>query len=172
MKMNDHPDEQEQDLPPSKSEVKRQMLQLQELGKQLLSLNKKQLETVPLTEELQDALVEYQRIKSHEARRRQLQRIGKLMRSADHEAIAEAVALFDASSEAYALHFQQLEHWRERLIEDEKALAEFIASWPECEVQKLRQLIRNARKEREEGKPPAQTKKLFRYLREVCERKE
>jgi len=170
MKKNDPYEEQEQDLPPSKSEIKRQMLQLQELGKQLLDLNKKQLQTVPLTEELQEALVEYQRIKSHEARRRQLQRIGKLMRSADHEAIAQAVALFDASSEAYAQHFQQIEHWRERLIEEDSALPEFIETWPACEVQKLRQLIRNARKERSEDKPPAQARKLFRYLREVCEK--
>jgi ribosome-associated protein len=91
------------------------------------------------------------------------------MRSADHEAIAQAVALFDASSEAYAQHFQQLEHWRERLIEEDTALPEFIEKWPGCEVQKLRQLIRNARKERSEDKPPAQSRKLFRYLRDICE---
>ncbi|SFC03783.1 ribosome-associated protein [Marinospirillum celere] len=169
MKKNDDLQASEQELPPSKSEIKRQMLQLQELGKKLLELNKKQLQSVPLNEELLQALQEHQRIKSHEARRRQLQRIGKLMRSADHQAIQAAVDLFDASSEAYAQHFQQLELWRERLIQDESAVAEFIERWPACDIQKLRQLIRNARKERDAEKPPAQARKLFRYLREVCE---
>ncbi|WP_114418514.1 ribosome biogenesis factor YjgA [Marinospirillum perlucidum] len=168
--MNNHHQEDDfQEVPPSKSELKRQMLELQALGKKLLDLNNKQLQSVPLTEELADALKEYHRIKSHEARRRQLQRIGKLMRSADHEAINQAVALFDASSEAYAQHFQQLELWRERLINEEAALAEFIEQWPGCDVQKLRQLIRNTRKERQAEKPPAQARKLFRYLREICE---
>ncbi len=159
----------DQEAGPSKSELKRQMLELQELGKKILALNNKQRASLPLTEELQAALVEHDRIKSHEARRRQLQRIGKLMRSADAPAIQQAVDLFDASSDAYAQHFQQLEHWRERLLDEEAALAEFINAYPECEVQKLRQLIRNARKERDQNKPPASSRKLFRYLRELAE---
>lgn len=176
MKKNDPtavPDQdQDQEQPLSKSEIKRQMLQLQDLGKKLLELNKKQLQSVPLSEDLQLALNEYHRIKSHEARRRQLQRIGKLMRATDHQAIQQAVDLFDASSEAYAQHFQQLEHWRERLLQEDDALSAFIEQWPECDIQKLRQLVRNARKERDAEKPPAQARKLFRYLREVCENSE
>lgn len=155
--------------PQSKSEIKRQMQGLQELGKKLLTLNKNQLQSLPLSEEMHEALKEYQRIKSHEARRRQLQRIGKLIRSTDTEALTRAIDLFDASSEAYAQHFQQLENWRERLLEEDAALAEFVRCWPACEIQKLRQLVRNARKEKEANKPPAQARKLFRYLREVCE---
>ncbi|WP_416885003.1 ribosome biogenesis factor YjgA [Marinospirillum sp.] len=159
-----------EDLGPSKSELKRQALALQELGKKLLDLNKDQLKQLPLDENLRDSLREYHRIKSHEARRRLLQRIGKLLRSAEHEQIQLGVDRFDASSDAYAQHFQQLEHWRERLIVDDSALQEFVALWPECEVQLLRQLIRNARKEREEEKPPAQARKLFRFLRDLAEK--
>ena len=83
--MYDYDAEDEQDLGPSKSELKRQMLALQELGKKLLDLTTTQIKTLKLDEELLDALAEYKRIKSHEARRRQLQRIGKLMRSRDSE---------------------------------------------------------------------------------------
>ena len=170
MKTNNTQEKREQeDFAPSKSELKRQMLQLQELGKKLLTLNSKQLQSLPLTEELAAALTEYHRIKSHEARRRQLQRIGKLIRSLDHESLARGVDLFDASSEAHAQHFQQLELWRERLINEDAAVAEFIQQWPGCDQQKLRQLIRNARKELSAGKPPAQARKLFRFLREICD---
>ena len=166
MTRQDNFQEEETELP-SKSELKRRMQELQELGQKLLTLNPGQRASLPLTEELQEALVEHGRIKSHEARRRQLQRIGKLMRSADVAAIQKGVELFDASSDAHAQHFQQLELWRERLLNEEAALAEFIDLHPECEAQKLRQLIRNARKEREQDKPPAQARKLFRYLREL-----
>ncbi|MFK7160986.1 ribosome biogenesis factor YjgA [Marinospirillum sp. MEB164] len=159
-----------EDSGPSKSELKRQALALQDLGKKLLDLNKEQLKQLPLDDLLLETLREYHRISSHEARRRLLQRIGKLLRSADHERIQLGVDRFDASSDAYAQHFQQLEHWRERLITEDSALQEFVALWPECEVQLLRQLIRNARKERAEGKPPAQARKIFRLLRDLAEK--
>lgn len=169
--MYDYDAEDEQDLPPSKSELKRQMLALQELGKKLLDLTATQLKTLSLDEELLDALAEHKRIKSHEARRRQLQRIGKLMRSRDSESIQAAMDIYDSSSSAHAQHFQNLEYWRDKLIAEDTALAEFVELWPDCEVQLLRQLIRNTRKEAEADKPPASSRKLFRYLRQLADPK-
>ena len=161
--------QEEQDNLPSKSELKRQMLALQEIGKKLLEMTPAQIKTLQLDDELLEALAEYKRIKSHEARRRHLQRIGKLMRNRDHAAIQAGMERYDSSSEAHARHFNQLEHWRERLIEDDAALAEFMAAWPACEAQKIRQLIRNTRQERAAEKPPNNARKLFRYLRDICE---
>ncbi|SFX01951.1 ribosome biogenesis factor YjgA [Marinospirillum alkaliphilum] len=164
-----HNESHEQDELPSKSELKRQMQALQEVGKKLLELNKNQLKTLQLDEELLEALAEYKRISSHEARRRQLQRIGKLMRSRDHEAIQAAMDIYDAGSETHARHFQQLELWRERLLAEDNALVDFMNEWPACEAQKIRQLIRNARQEQAAGKPPTNSRKLFRYLRDLCD---
>lgn len=169
--MYDYDAEDEQDLGPSKSELKRQMLALQELGKKLLDLTATQLSTLNLDEELLDALAEHKRIKSHEARRRKLKRIGKLLRHSDSATIQSAVDFYDSSSATHAQHFQNLEYWRDRLIAEDAALAEFIELWPECEVQLLRQLIRNTRKEAAAEKPPASSKKLFRYLRQLADPK-
>ena len=160
---------QEDNQPPSKSALKRQMLALQDMGKQLLQLNTKQLESLNLDTEMHAALDEYQRIKSHEAKRRHLQRIGKLLRQRDHDSIKSALEIFDSSSAAHNRHFQQLEYWRDRLIAEDNALEEFINLWPNCEIQLLRQLIRNARQELAAAKPPANSRKLFRYLRELAE---
>ncbi len=169
--MYDYDAEEEQDFGPSKSELKRQMLALQEIGKKLLELTATQLKTLNLDEALLDALAEYKRIKSHEARRRQLQRIGKLMRSRDSDSIKAAMDIYDSSSAAHNQHFQNLEYWRDRLIAEDAALAEFIELWPECEVQLVRQLIRNTRKEAAADKPPASSRKLFRYLRKLADPK-
>ncbi len=169
--MYDYDAEDEQDLGPSKSELKRQMLALQEVGKKLLDLTATQLKTLALDEELLEALAEYKRIKSHEARRRQLQRIGKLMRSRDSEKIQAAMDIYDSSSSVHAQHFQNLEYWRDRLIAEDAALAEFVELWPSCEVQLLRQMIRNTRQEAATEKPPATSRKLFRYLRKLAEPK-
>ncbi|GLR63187.1 UPF0307 protein [Marinospirillum insulare] len=167
--MYDYDAKDEQDLPPSKSELKRQMQALQELGKKLLDLTATQLTTLNLDEELLDALEEHKRIKSHEAKRRHLQRIGKLMRSRDSQKIQAAMDIYDSSSSAHAQHFQNLEYWRDRLIAEDSALAEFVELWPECEVQLVRQLIRNTRKEAAADKPPASSRKLFRYMRKLAD---
>lgn len=169
--MYDYDAEEEQDFGPSKSELKRQMLALQEVGKSLLELTATQIKTLKLDEELLDALAEYKRIKSHEARRRQLQRIGKLMRSRDSDSIKAAMGIYDSSSAVHNQHFQNLEYWRDRLIADDAAVAEFFELWPDCEIQLLRQMIRNTRQEAAAEKPPASSKKLFRYLRQLAEPK-
>jgi ribosome-associated protein len=77
---------------PSKSQVKRDMAELQALGEQLTRLPDSQLATIALEDDLREALAELKRIKSHEARRRQVQLIGKLMRGADADAIRAALA--------------------------------------------------------------------------------
>lgn len=153
----------------SKTEMKREMDRLQELGKRLTELNPNQWQTLTIKEVLLDALVESKRLKNHEAKRRHLQYIGKLMRDEDEELIQHQVDLLDPSSEAYGRRVGQMEKWRERLAKDASAMNAFIEEYPQVDRQHLRNLVRNAAKEvnAEPPKPGAGYKKLFQFIKET-----
>ncbi|UTW14009.1 ribosome biogenesis factor YjgA [Marinobacterium rhizophilum] len=154
----------------SKSQVKREMNALQDLGKKLVALNKDQLAKVPLDETLREAIDECRRLKKGEAIRRQLQYIGRLMRLADSDAISQTLDSFEAGKQAHDAHFHRLERWRDRLINGTPSdLTDYVAAFPGADVQHLRQLVRNAQKEAQQQKPPASARKLFKYLRELAE---
>ncbi len=158
------------DAPPSKSELKRQMQELQRVGEQLLALSDGDLARIPLPEELAEALATAKRIKSREGLRRQMQYIGKVMRRIDAEPILEALAERERGQQELARRFHELENWRDRLIaEGQGAVNELKAEFPAADRQKLRQLVRNAQKEKQANQPPASSRKLFRYLRELLQ---
>ena len=157
------------DNAPSKTQVKRAMLELQELGDALLELPATQLSAFSLPDALARAIAEAKRISSNGAKRRQRQYIGRLMRDIDAEPIrARLAALKGHSREANAKQ-RQLERWRERLIEDDTALTDFASVHPGADLQALRTLIRNARKELTEGRPPRAQRELFRLVRDASE---
>ena len=167
---DDYPEFTEESGEPSKSELKRQMQALQDLGKQLTSLPPKELEKFPLEESLLEALQDYQRFKQREAKRRQLQYIGKLMRQADIESIEQALALRQADSDAAKQRLHKLEYWREQLLLGSNDVIELaLAEFPGLDRQHIRQLQRQARKEEELVKPPAARRKLFKYLKELAD---
>lgn len=153
----------------SKTQVKREMEALQDLGKKLLMLSKSQQEKVPMSDTLREALIEATRIKQREATRRHLQYIGKVMRSEDHEAIAARIALFDSTSAAHNKLFHQLELTRDKLCgpESSNTVHEYLTEHPDIDIQHFRQLVRLAKKEAEQDQKTTQRKKLFRLLREV-----
>jgi len=155
-------------LPPvSKTKRKQQMHELQALGVALVELPETQLHEIEIPQALREAVLEAKRIKSHEAKRRQLQYIGRLMRELDPAAIrARLDAIEGSSAEATARH-RRLEALRERLINDDAALTDFIAAHPGADLQTLRTLIRNTRKEQKEGKPPRAYRELFRLLKSL-----
>jgi len=155
---------------PSKSQRKRDMLALQDLGAELLTLSDAQLETVPLPENLREAVLEARRIRDFEGRRRQLQYVGKLMRVTDPLPIRERIDAFKATSHAETARLHEIERWRERLIEDERAMADLVVAHPGADTQNLRALARNARREREEKRPPRSYRALFQALRSLFER--
>jgi len=151
----------------SKTRRKRDMHALQSLGASLVELSAAHLERMTLPEALAQAVQEARRIASHEARRRQVQYIGKLMRGLDAEPIrAQLAAVLGGSAEERARH-QRLEHWRARLLEDDGALTEFVHAHPTGDVQQLRALIRGARREQADGRPPRAFREMFRVLREA-----
>jgi ribosome-associated protein len=153
------------DEPVSKTRRKREMLELQSLGAALVELPESQLGEMRLESELLQAVLDARRIKSHEAKRRQLQYIGRLMREVDPEPIRERLAAAEGSSAQAAAAHRRLEAWRERLLADDAALTSFASEHPRADLQEIRALIRNARKEQKEGKPPRAYRELFRALK-------
>lgn len=154
----------------SKSQLKREATALQKLGETLVELSAADLTKVPLPESLLDAVMKARQIKARGGLKRQLQYIGKLMRTIDAAPIYQAVDRLQGRDQAAAAHFQRLERLRDSLIEEgDKTLGEVLEQYPDADRQHLRQLIRNAIKERESGKSAGAGKALFRYLRELAE---
>jgi ribosome-associated protein len=149
----------------SKTKRKREMHELQALGVALVALPESRLQEMSLETRLHEAVLAAKRITSHEARRRQMQYIGRLMRDADAEPIRARLAAVEGHSAQAAAHHRRLEAWRERLMQDDEALTEFVAAHPGADLQELRALLRNARKEAKEGKPPRAYRELFRFLK-------
>ena len=144
------------------------MHELQALGSALVALPESRLAAMQIGDELRVAVLEAKRIKSHEAKRRQLQYIGRLMRELDPEPIRAQLAAIDGGSAQAAAAHRRLEAWRERLLADDEALTSFAAEHPAADLQKMRSLIRNTRKEQKEGKPPRAHRELFRFIKECC----
>ena len=150
----------------SKTEMKKDMLDLQKLGEKLAQMPLNKVKNVPMSDTLMAAMEEMQRIKKNEAKRRHMQYIGKIMRSEDVDAIRHALDLMDTSSEVYIRIQKQCEQWRDRLVQDNKAMNEYIELHPQVDRQQLRTLVRNAQKEVEKDKPGTNFKKLFQLIKE------
>ncbi|MEO8417117.1 MAG: ribosome biogenesis factor YjgA [Methylophilaceae bacterium] len=155
--------------PISKTKRKAAMDALQDIGEKLIELPKEKLAKLDLPERLLDAVREAKRITAHGATRRQKQYIGSLMRDIDVAPIVDQLQRWEGKHSAENAHFHQLERWRERLIADEAALPEFMQQYPKFDIQQLRTLTRNARREAATNKPPKSSRELFKLLREISE---
>lgn len=160
---------------PSKSEMKRESARMQVLGEKLMALREFHWDKVPLSDALRAALEESLRITSHEGLRRHKQYIGKLMRNEDTEAINAYLTKLEDHRELNTRAFHELETLREQLIEGgNEAIGEVLGRFPQADSPKLRQLVRNAKKERTENsggdkQGTEHGRKLFRYLRDLEE---
>ena len=155
---------------PSKSQRRRDMEALQDLGEELIGLPATALRDMPLPDTLREAVMLARSITAHGGRRRQLQYIGKLMREVDAAPIRAALEQRGRQSRAATQQFHQLELLRDRLLQDgDSAVDEVCARHPRAERQRLRQLLRQARKEQELQQAPKSARQLFRYLRELEE---
>ncbi len=159
----------------SKTQRKREMAELQELGERLVALAPARLQMLPLPPRLLDAIHEAHRIKSHEATRRHMQYIGKLMRQIDADTIRQQLQIWDEGSREHSAHFQLIEKWRDALLDHDDALTELVRHYPEIDVTQLRQHIRQARRERlhnrelNEGQTPQRKhyRELFQWLKAI-----
>jgi len=159
---------------PSKSELKRQSNELQKLGEQLIDAPRDRVKRVEMPEDVKEAILVCQTITNHEGRRRQLQFVGKKMRTLDEEEVAviqRAIESWKGASKAETASLHALERRRDKLLADDNALTPLLEEHPELDVQQLRTLIRNARKEQAENKPPKAYREIFQILKDVSKKK-
>ncbi|TKC83935.1 ribosome-associated protein [Trinickia terrae] len=155
---------------PSKSQLKREMHALQELGLTLVELPKDALKRMPMPEDLADAVQEARRITDHEGKRRQIQYVGRVMRSLTDEetaALRQALDTYNGVNKAETAKLHWIERTRDALIADDEALTAFLRQHPAADAQEGRTLIRNARKEAQQGKPPRYFRELFQWIKTV-----
>lgn len=165
---DDNPGEDEELQEKSKSQRKREMTALQDLGKRLTLLSEARLADFPLDEDLRQALREYNHIRKNEAKRRQLQYIGKLMRNADHEGIEVCFEAIAAEGRRSVQQEHLAESWRDRLLQgNPDEITAFLDAYPATDRQEFRNLVRSALQEKKNKKPPTQARKLFRFVRET-----
>jgi ribosome-associated protein len=164
---DDKDSDNDPNAPPSKSSRKRDMTALQKLGAQLVELNEQQIASMQLPEALLEAVLEARRLTKHEAKRRQLQFIGRLMRDIDAAPIRDRLEEWRGQGREHTAQLHTLERWRDELIAGDPALERFLREHPGADSQKLRTLIRNARREQGAASPPKSYRELFRVLREM-----
>ncbi len=152
----------------SKTSLKKEMHKLQELAVHLTTLNADQLARVPLSPDLAAAIDETKNIKKNEALRRHYQFLGRLMRSADSDAIAAAVADLKVQQDRLARLFHVMENWRDDLIRGEQnELERFFSEFPQADRQQLRQLVRAAKGAVGTQQAATHARKLFRFIRDI-----
>jgi ribosome-associated protein len=165
---HDHDDFDDEDLGPSKSQLKRDAHGLQDLGAELVELSAQQLAEIPLSEDVLATVRETRAITAHGARKRQLKYLGKLLRQEEEGPIREALERIQGRHALTVAHHHQCERWRDRLItEGDTALTALLEEFPQADRQQLRQLMRAAQAELAKDKPPKSSRELFRFLREL-----
>lgn len=174
--MNDiyEPDDEyfEEDIEqgPSKSQRKRELQKLLQLTEKALTLSDDKLAKTGINEKALNALREARKMKASGARNRQLKYISKLIRNEDVSIIESYLDEAEQSHINEKRFFHQLEQWRDRLIDEgDEALGAFLLEYPAADRQQLRTLVRAARKENQQGKTPAASRKIFKYIRELAE---
>ena len=155
----------------SKSQRKRDAHELLDLAKKLIAMPESRLKRMPMDDDLREEIEFARSIRAHGARKRQLMTVGKMLRKRDTEELIDAVNGIDQKNRQVNARFHHVETWRDRLVEGtDQELSELLEQSPDINVQTLRQLIRNAKKEAQLGKPPAASRKLFKLLREADQR--
>ena len=160
---------EEQDDFISKTRRKKEMRQLQDVGAALVKLSREQLARIDMPENLREAVAAGQGITKHEARRRQMQYIGKIMRNVDAAPIAGQLAALEAPSKKQTALFHVAEKWRDDLLADSHAMGRFEREFPHADLHRIRQLLEAARAERAEHRAPKHLRELFHAVNAVVQ---
>ena len=154
----------------SKTKRKHKCDNLLELGEKMITLNKEDLDDIHMDDELRRAIEEAQRIKSHGALKRQRHYIGKLIRNLDDETLEPQLNRVLHKRDSFSAEFKRMEKWRDNILENgDQGINAFLEQYPMADRHHLRQLVRNVNKEKENNKPPATYRQIFKYIREVAE---
>lgn len=157
------------DSRPSKTQLKQKSHELQDLGVAVSELSAERLAAIEMPDRLRDAIETFRKTRSHEGRRRQMQYVGKLMRSADEDALREAVAAATLGSAKETLALHETERWRAELMADDEALTRWLQAHPTTDTQQLRSLVRAARRDAvglaTEARQPKSFRELFLFIK-------
>ncbi len=157
------------DLEKSRTRMKKEATALQKIGEKLVLLSDDQLGRMSLPMRLLEAIQTVRSIKSHGARRRQMQYIGSLMRSVDAEPIEQALLAIEQGAYGQAEVFHRVEAWRDQLVDGgDEVFQEILDTFPDADRRRLGQLVRSARKEKGKNAPPKSARNLFRYLKSLA----
>lgn len=154
----------------SKTQRKQECDSMKELGEKLITLNKEELSHIHMDDELRRAIEEAQRMTSNGALKRQKQYIGKVLRSLNDETLDEQLNRVLHKHDIHSAQFKRMEKWRDSIIDDgDQGINAFLEQYPVADRHHLRQLVRNALKEKKNNKPPAAYRQIFKYIREVVD---
>lgn len=155
----------------SRTQLKREVQSLQKLGEKLVALTPEQLQQIPMEEELLEAVLLAKKLKKHEAKRRQLQYIGSLMRQVDPEPIQIAFSRVDQEHQVDIHVFRQTEKWRDQLLSGDNALIPTLTErFEDMDSEKILRLTESSRSEKAAGRQPKASRVLFRYLKPFAQR--
>lgn len=158
---------------PSKTSLKTQSHSLQVLGQALADLAPAKLAAIEMPDALREAILTWQRTRTHEGRRRQMQYVGKLMRTADEALLRESLAEATIGSARDTLRLHETERWRDALLASDEALTRWIVEHPGCDAQHLRSLVRAARRDVATATPlqrqPKSFRELFQFIQPLIE---
>ena len=154
---------------PSKTRLKQKSKDLQVLGEAVAALSAERLAALDMPDNLREAIAELRHTKSFEGRRRQMQLVGKLMHGADEASLREAVAAARLGSAKETLALHEAERWRAELIADDEALTRWMQLHPDTDGQRLRSLVRAARRDAAglaaDARQPRSQRELFQFIR-------
>ena len=145
------------------------MAELQDVGEALVALAPEQLKRLGLPEDLLQAVLECRKITKHEARRRQMQYIGKLMRHVDAAPIVEQLRAFSEPSRKQTAVFHVAERWRLDMLADDAAIDRFAREYPEADAKRLRAIAAAAREEKSAGRTPKHFRELFHAVNTILQ---
>jgi ribosome-associated protein len=153
----------------SKTRRKKQMHELQAVGARLVALSAEELARIDMPETLREAVEDARRFTRHEARRRQLQYIGRIMRDIDAGPIAEQLAAMKAPSRRQTALFHVAERWRQELLAGDEAMERFVKEFPEADPHRIRAMVDEAREEKRASRAPRRFRELFHVLSAIVQ---
>jgi len=153
----------------SKTRRKRQMTELQDIGAALVKLSPEQLARMDLPESLREAVLACKRFTKHEAVRRQMQYIGRLMRDVDAGPIAEKLAALESPTRKQTALLHLAEKWREEMLHDPAGVERFAREFPQADAPRLRALVSAAGEERKAKRAPKHFRELFHLINNVLQ---
>jgi len=154
----------------SKTQRKKNCDDILHLGEKMIALNQEELAQITMDDELRRAIEDAQRISSHSALKRQKHFIAKVMRGLADETLKSQVERVLHKHDIYNADFKRMEKWRDAIIENgDGGINSFLEQYPQADRHHLRQLVRNAAKEKKNNKPPAAYRQIFKYIREVAD---